>query len=350
MNFASDNCSGVHPLVMEALMRASTGHMASYGEDPIMDEVRQTVRDLFEAPDAAVYLVATGSTANSLALATYVDPWSVIYSHSAAHIRQDECGAPEFYTGGARLVGIDGADGKITATDLADTIADTPKGDVHTYQRGAVSITNTTEAGTVYSCDEVAAIGAVAHQFKLPLHLDGARFANALVREGCTPAELTWKSGVDALSFGGTKNGLMGVEAVVLFDAEKAWEFELRRKRGGHLFSKHRFLSAQMQAYLTDDLWLDLANTANGRAAQLSSGLLGIDGVELCHPVQANMVFLRASRARHRRVMAAGANYSLAPFNTSLDGDDSEVLTSRLVCSWSTTENEVDQILDQFSA
>ncbi len=345
MNFASDNCSGAHPLVMDAIVRANTGYMPSYGEDPIMDIVRQQVRDLFEAPNAAVYLVATGSTSNSLALATVVKPWSAIYSHRHAHIQSDECGAPEFFTGGARLVGIDGAGGKISAMELEDAISSTPKGDVHSYQRGAISITNTTEAGTVYSCDEVAAIGAVAQQYKLPLHMDGARFANALVSEGCSAAEMTWKSGVDVLSFGGTKNGLMGVEAVVLFDPELAWEFELRRKRAGHLLSKHRFLSAQMQAYLTDDLWLDLANTANNRAAQLSSGLLGIEGANLSHPVQANMVFMEVSRAKHRRAIAAGAAYSLAPFSSSLEGDDAEILSSRLVCSWSTTEAAVDQFL-----
>ena len=348
MNFFSDNASGVHPKVLAALNRANDGHATPYGDDVIMDYVRQQVRELFEAPDAAVYLVPTGSAANALALATYIQPWQMIYGHAEAHINIDECGAPEFYSGGARLVGLEGPNGKISPQTLESAIQTTPQGDVHAYQRGAVSITNTSEAGTVYSCDEVAAVSAVAKQHQIPLHMDGARFANAVAALGCTPADLTWRSGVDVLSFGGTKNGLMGVEAVIMFEPEKAWEFELRRKRGGHLLSKHRYLSAQMRAYLTDGLWLDMARTANARGARLADGLSGIDGVEIAYPVQANMVFPNISRAKHRAAIDAGAVYALAPFGTPLGGDDAEILASRMVCSWSTTEDEVDQLLDLF--
>ena len=190
------------------------------------------------------------TAANALALAILTPPWGAVFCHRNAHVEEDECGAPEFYTGGAKLVLIDGPDARITPEALRATVIATAQGGVHNTQRGPVTITNATEAGTVYSAAEVAALCTVAREFGLPVHMDGARFANALVAAGCTPAEMTWKAGVDVLSFGGTKNGCMGVEAVVIFDPAKAWEFELRRKRGGHLFSKHRYLSAQMDAYL----------------------------------------------------------------------------------------------------
>ncbi|MEE9387638.1 MAG: low specificity L-threonine aldolase [Paracoccaceae bacterium] len=348
MNFASDNCSGVHPLVMDALVQANTGHAASYGDDAIMDRVSARFREVFEAPDAEVFLVATGSAANAVSLATLVEPWHAIYCHQHSHIQADECGAPEFYTSGARLVGINSDDGKITPGQLENAVKATPKGDVHTYQRGAVSLTNTTEAGTVYSCEELAAITAVARANTLPVHLDGARFANAVAHLGCSPAQASWKSGVDVLSFGGTKNGLMGVEAVVLFNPKKAWELQLRRKRGGHLFSKHRFLSAQMDAYLGDDLWLKTARAANLRAQQLSAGLNKIAGVKVTQSVQANIVFMQATRAQHRQAQAAGAKYSMAPYDTPMQGDADEILHARMVCSWSTTEQDVADMVAAF--
>ncbi|MGR3344624.1 MAG: threonine aldolase family protein [Paracoccaceae bacterium] len=346
MHFVSDNCAPVHPRVMDALMRANQGYATSYGDDAIMDRVRARLREVFEAPEAAIYLVGTGGAANALALATYVQPWQAIYCHCRAHMETDECGGLAFYSGGATLVLIDGSQGKLAPEALASAISASPQCDVHAVQRGAVSITNASEAGTVYSCAEVAAISAIAKRDKLPLHMDGARFANALVSLGCTPAELTWKSGVDVLSFGGTKNGLMGVEAVVMFDPAHAWEFELRRKRGGHLFSKHRYLSAQMEAYLGDDLWLNTARTANAMAARLSAGLAAISGASLVYPTQANMVFVRISRARHRRAKQDGATYFLMPTNTAPEGADDEVLAARLVCSWSTTKEDVDEFLN----
>ncbi len=346
MIFTSDNASPVHPAVMEALARANDGFAMPYGADPIMDGVRARIRDIFEAPEAAVYLVATGTTANVLSLACHAAPWQTIYCHRDAHIQMDECGAPEFYTGGAKLVLLDGDDARFSPETLREAIETTPQGFVHSVQRGVVSLTNATEAGAVYGPDDVAAIGAVARAYGLPLHMDGARFANALVSTGASPAEMTWKAGVDVLSFGGTKNGLMGVEAVVLFDPARAWEFELRRKRGGHLFSKHRYLSAQMQAYLQDDLWLEMARAANRAATRLSSGVLKIPGARLVHPTQANAVFAGWPRAGHRRAQDAGAAYYFWPeMGASLDGPDDEILTARLVCSWCTADAEVDRFL-----
>ena len=346
MHFRSDNFSPVHPRVMDALVRANQGYATSYGDDTIMDRVRARLREVFEAPEAAVYLVGTGGAANALALATYVQPWQAIYCHRSAHMETDECGGLAFYSGGATLALVDGSHGKLAADGLASAISATRHGDVHAIQRGAVSITNASEAGTVYSCDEVAAISAIAKRDKLPLHMDGARFANALASLGCSPAQLTWKSGVDVLSLGGTKNGLMGVEAVVMFDPEKAWEFELRRKRAGHLFSKHRYFSAQIEAYLTDDLWLNTARTANAMAARLSAGLSSTPGASIIYPTQANIVFAKLSRARHRDAMQAGAVYFLMPTDSLSEGPDDEMLAARLVCSWCTTQADVDKFLE----
>jgi threonine aldolase len=310
-----------------------------------MDEVRSEIRRVFEAPEAAVYLVATGTAANALSIACLTSPWGAVYCHDAAHAEVDECGAPEFYTGGAKLVKVPGAHGKIAPTALDAAIRGTAQGVVHGVQRGVVTITNATEAGTVYSAAEVAALGKVAKSYGVPVHMDGARFANAVARAGCTPAEMTWKAGVDVLSFGGTKNGCLGVEAVVLFDPSRAWEFELRRKRGGHLFSKHRYLSAQMAAYLRGGLWLRLAAHANAMAARLSAGMAALPGGSLVHPTEANAVFAAWPRAGHRAAMAKGAAYYLWPFDQPEEGPDDQALSARLVCSWCTTEGDIDALL-----
>jgi len=347
MFFASDNTSGAHPKVMDAIVAANDGYAMPYGADPIMDEVRDMIRARFEAPQAEVYLVATGSSANALSLACLCPPWATIFAHENSHIEEDECGAPEFFTGGSKITLVGGADAKMSPDALRAAIAHTGRAGVHNVQRGAVSITNATEAGAVYSVSDIAALNAVAEEFDLPVHLDGARFANALVSTNATPAEMTWKAGVDILSFGGTKNGCMGVEAVVIFnpDVHSPWEFELRRKRGGHLFSKHRYLSAQMKAYLTDDLWLTLARHSNAMAQRLSQGILDIDGAKLMHPTMGNQVFAYWPRSGHRTAMDAGAKYYFWPFDQALEGDDNELLSARLVASWSTTEDDVDRFL-----
>ena len=343
MSFKSDNCGPAHPAIMQALSEANQGFAPSYGADDLTAQVEAKLREVFEAPEASIHLVATGTAANSLALSTITQPWQTIFCTPLAHIHTDECHAPEFYTGGAKL-SLVGDDDKMTPDALQTAIEGWSLGDVHCSQRGPVSLTQVTEMGRVYSLDELSALTATAARYDLPVHLDGARFANALVALGCTPAEMTWKAGVDAVSFGGTKNGCLGVEAVIFFNPEKAWEFELRRKRAAHLFSKHRFLAAQMLGYLTDDLWLTMARTANAKAARLADGLRSVpDCVFLAEP-QANMIFATLPRATHQRLMAGGAQYGLnqGPLDT---GPADEPLSMRLVCDWSISDEAIDHFI-----
>ena len=344
MYFASDNTGPVHPNVMAALARANEGYAMPYGADDIMAQVTTRIREIFEAPEAAVYLVATGTAANSISLATLTRPFDTIFCSPEAHIHEDECNAPEFYTGGAKLTLVPAEDAKMSSDALRNSIAGEETRGVHGPQRGPVSITNVTERGTVYSVSEIKALCDVAKGFDLPVHLDGARFANALVALGCTPAEMTWKAGVDVVSFGGTKNGCMGVEAVIFFDPKHAWEFELRRKRGGHLFSKNRYLAAQMLAYLEGDLWLDLARQSNAANARLVRGLKQIDGIVFLHEPDANMSFAGWTRAGHQRLHDAGAAYYI--WEGQLDGDNpDEILTARMVADWSMSDENVDRFI-----
>ena len=343
MTFASDNCGPAHPRIIEALVRTNESYAPSYGADDLMTQTRHRLREIFEAPEAMVHLVATGTAANALALATLAQPWQTIYCTPLAHINCDECQAPEFYTGGCKLSLVGAAD-KMTTAELSAAIAGAGHGNVHVAQPGPVSLTQVTEMGQLYTLDELMALSATAAAHGLPVHLDGARFANALVALGCTPAEMTWKAGIDAVSFGGTKNGCLGVEAVIVFNPARTWEFELRRKRAGHLFSKHRFLSAQMLAYLADDLWLDMARAANARAARLAEGLRSLPDCTFLAAPQANMIFATLPRATHRRLHAAGAPYGLR--TGLLDGaDPAEPLSMRLVCDWSVSDAAIDRFV-----
>ncbi|WP_163846767.1 threonine aldolase family protein [Pseudooceanicola aestuarii] len=342
MFFASDNAGPAHPAILSALGAANTGFASGYGADPLTIAVTQQLREIFEAPEASVHLVATGTAANALALATLANPWDTIFCTPDAHIQQDECNAPEFFAGGAKLTLV-GTGDKLTPDTLRTAVAAEQSRGVHGPQRGPVAITQATERGRIYSVAEITELTAVAREFGIPAHLDGARFANALVALNCTPADMTWRAGVDAVSFGGTKNGCLGVEAVIFFDPARAWEFELRRKRGAHLFSKHRFLAAQMQAYLTDGLWLDLARRANASMARLADGLRGIEGVRFTAEPQANMLFPEIPRHMHDRLQAAGAVYYL--WDGAETGAPEDRLTLRLVTDWSLPEAEIDRFL-----
>ena len=342
MNFASDNCSGVHPAVMAALAAANDGHVASYGSDALTRAAEERVREVLGAPDAAVLFTATGTAANAISLAGAVRPWERIFCNEDAHIETSECAAPEMFTGGAKLTLIPGEGGLIDA-DALDRAASFWAGEgLGGGKPGAISITNATEWGRVWMPDMVAEIAAIARQHKLVLHMDGARFANAVAASGAAPADLTHRAGVDLLSFGGTKNGAMGVEAVVAFDPEFADRLAFTRKRSGHLLSKHRYLSAQFYALLEGGLWLDLACHANDMAALLAEGLQDVEGARLVHPAEANQVFAVLPADAHDRARAAGATYFKW---SSLDEADQDEVTIRLVCSWNTTEAEVEALL-----
>ncbi|NEX47508.1 threonine aldolase family protein [Pseudotabrizicola algicola] len=338
MFFASDNGAPVHPAVFAAMERANSGYALSYGNDPATEALRDRIRTVFEAPEAEVLLLTTGTAANALALSVLTPPWATTFCHRHAHIAEDECGAPEFFSGGAKLTLIDGPHGKIAPDALEQTIAQTG-GSVHVAQRGALSLTNVTEAGTVYTTAELSALTAIAKAHGLPVHLDGARFANALAATGATPAEMSWRAGVDVLTLGGTKNGLLAAEAVVLFNPAQAWEAALRRKRAGHLNSKLRFVAAQFDAWFEADRWLDMARHANSMAARLARGLSALPGAEVVHPSHANIIFAQLPATAHTRAKASGAVYY-----------QSDETLCRLVASWSTTGAEVDALLAAFAA
>lgn len=342
MFFASDNSGPAHPRVMAALAQANQGHAAPYGNDDLSDRAADALRTLFEAPDAAVYLVATGTAANALALACLARPWDTIFCTAAAHVQVDECNAPEFYSGGAKL-SLVGTEDRMQPAALTEAMTRHISGDLHMAQCGPVTLTQVTEWGTLYELQDLHTLSDIAHGFGSAVHLDGARFANAVAALGCTPADMSWKAGIDVVSFGGTKNGLLGVEAVVIFDPARAREFELRRKRGAHLASKHRFLAAQILAYTEDDLWLDMARRANANCARLAAGLRSCGAVEFAYEPQANMIFCALPRDLHRHLQASGAQYSLFG---SLEGPAQEPLSCRLVCDWSLTSEQIDQFLD----
>jgi threonine aldolase len=335
VNFASDNTAPASPEIMAALAAANEGAVRSYGADPITERFRARINGVFER-DVIAHPVATGTAANALALATLVRPFGAVICAEEAHIATDECGAPEFYTGGAKLITLPSADGKITPAHIKAVMARAVDGGVHHVLPEAVSITQATEWGTVYSVAEVAAIAACSHAHGLKLHMDGARFANALAHLECTPAALSWQAGVDVLSFGATKNGAVAAEAVVFFDAACADGFERRRKRAGQLWSKLRYLSAQLEAYLDGDLWRRNAAHANAMAARLVAGLSALPGVAPVQKPQANELFMAMPDTLIEGLLAQGAYFYRW---ISLPNDSRSIV--RLVTAFSTTPEEV---------
>ena len=331
--FASDNISSACPEVMEALAKANEANSPSYGEDPWTRDLAVRLGEIFETP-VTVFPVTTGTAANALALSTLTPAFGKIFCHELAHINTDECGAPELFTGGAKLIDMPGANGRITAQALEETIYGA--GNVHHAQPASVSITQACESGTVYSIEEIEAIAAVAHSHNLSMHMDGARFANALVTLGVTPAQMTWQAGIDVLSFGGTKNGCLTAEAVVFFKPELVGDFPFLQKRAGQLLSKSRFISSQFAGYLADDVWMRNARQANAMAQRLSKGLADLPGLELAYPTQSNEVFVVMPAALIDRLSATG----LAINDEELDGK-----AVRFVAAWNTTESEVDALL-----
>ncbi len=336
MNFCSDNVTGAAPEILAAIGEANAGSLPAYGDDALTLRVLGRIAEVFER-DADVFLVATGTAANALSLSVMTPPYGAVFCHPDAHIECDECGAPEFFTGGAKLVHLPSNDGKVHA-DALRTALDAPDHGVHHVQSAAVSLTQASEAGTVYSPDEIAGITDLAHARGLKVHMDGARFANALVSLGCSPAEATWKAGIDILCFGASKNGALAAEAVVIFDKALAETFAYRRKRAGHLFSKMRFLAAQFDAYLNDGLWLHLAEHANAMAERLADGLAAVPGATFRHPVQANEIFVELPEPVIRGQEAGGFQFYRWP------GDGAKLL--RLVTAFNTNEADVDAFVD----
>ena len=306
MNFASDNAYGALPQVLDALVRANEGAVRPYGADPYTESLPARFAALFER-DVAVYPVVTGTAANALALACLTPPHGAIFCHAQSHIMDSECGAPEFFSHGAKLIGIAGVDGKLSLESITAAIDAVPRGFVHTNQPFAVSLSQPTEMGTVYSLVEIAAIADACHARGVKLHLDGARFACALDSLKATPAEATWQCGVDVLSFGASKGGTLGAEAVVFFDPADARDFAYRRKKGGHLVSKMRFVSAQLHAFVEDGLWLQAAARANALAQTLAEGLRPLGAVRIVGAVQTNMVFAQMPVELAARLREAGA-------------------------------------------
>jgi threonine aldolase len=288
--FASDNWAGAHPRIIDAIARCAKDSDAAYGEDDLTRRVERRIADIFER-ECAVFLVGTGTAANALALAALTPPYGAIYCHPDAHINTDESGAPEMYTG-AKLVTADGPHGKIDPGVLQTTLDEATVHGVHRVKPALVCLTNQTELGAVYTPSEISALSGIATSRSLGLFQDGARFANAVSALGRSPAEMTWKAGVDAMTFGATKNGAVAAEAIVFFHPEDARDFGHRRKRGGQLWSKLRFLSAQFDAYLDNDLWLTNAAHANAMARRMATDLTGIPGVTLVHPADGNEVFV----------------------------------------------------------
>lgn len=350
MNFTSDNWAGVHPAITENLARHASGMAAAYGTSELDRKIERRFSELFER-EVAVFFVGTGTAANSLALASVNRPGGVAFCHREAHIVKDECGAPEYFTGGGRLQTVDGAAGKLRPELLLRELGHFRAGYIHTGQPMAVSVTQATEVGTVYQPDEVAAIAEICKGHGLPLHMDGARFANALVSLGLTPAEMTWKQGVDVVSFGGTKNGCWCAEALVYFHPEQAKDLPYIRKRAAQLFSKTRFIAAQFEAYLADGLWLELAARANGTAARLAEAVRGNPHCRLAWEVQANEVFVIADGglAEKWKKFGVGCHLWPAPGDVVESLREGEVVV-RLVTSFSTTDEEVAAFRDLLAA
>jgi threonine aldolase len=331
-HFASDNYAGICPEALQALLSANNGHASAYGDDDWTRRVSDRLRELF-ATDCDVYFVFNGTAANSLALASLCQSYHSVICHELAHVATDECGGPEFFSNGSKLLSAKGENGKLTPDAVLEVIE--RRSDIHYPKPRVVTLTQVTEVGTLYRTDEVAAIADLAHRKGLRVHMDGARFANAIASLGVTPADMTWRAGVDVLCFGGTKMGLPVGEAVVFFDRSLAEDFAWRCKQAGQLASKMRFLSSPWLGILEDEAWLRHARHANAMAQRLSTGLAKIPGASLMFPTEANGVFACLSPAVQDGLRERGWRFY------SFIGAGG----SRFMCAWDTTPERVDALL-----
>jgi threonine aldolase len=333
-NFASDNTAPICPEGWAALKEANLGYAAAYGEDQWTDRVCDRIREIFET-DCGVYFVFTGSAANALALAQTCLSFRSILCHQNAHIQTDECGGPEFFTGGSKLLLVGGGNGKIDIGQAKALLI--RQNDLHSHKPGVLSIAQATEFGTVYTRDEVAATTELARSNELLVHMDGARFANAIASLNCAPKTITWEVGVDVLCFGGTKNGMAAGELVIFFNKAVSREFDYRVKQAGQLGSKMRFLAAPWLGLLTEDVWLRNAQHANRAARELASRLQDKANVEIVFPVQANAVFARMDDKLAQGLQARGWR-----FYKFIEPD-----VYRLMCSWATTERDIADFVNE---
>lgn len=338
MNFMSDNAYGAAPEMLEALHAANEGCAPAYGDDAWTAKLRSEMSRVFER-EVWVYPVLTGTAANALALAAIVPAYGAIFCHQDAHIASDECGAPEFFSGGARLVTLDSAEGKVLPKQVENALAKFEKGCVHRSQPAAISITQASELGTCYRPEAICALAALAARHDMKLHMDGARLGNAIAWLGCTPAEVTWRAGVDVLSFGATKNGALGAEAVVFFHEKAAAEFGYRRKQAGHLVSKMRFVSAQLVCAIEQGRWLGWAARANALAQRLAVRLAAVKDVEIAFPVESNTVFAFLPESLIVRLRDQGARFY------EWEAADRERKLVRFVTSSATPEKDVEQLI-----
>ena len=332
--FASDNVTGACPEVMDAVVAANSGIATSYGDDEWSSRLQTKLSEIFET-DVEVFLAVSGTASNALALSSLAPVFGKIYCHELSHINTDECGAPELFTGGAKLIPMRSSNGRIKANELAETIRGS--GNVHVTQPSVVSITQSCETGTVYQLDEIKAISKIARKHKMSVHMDGARFANALASLDVSPAEMTWKSGVDVLTLGGTKNGCLAAEAIIFFKPNMVGNFPYLHKRSGQLLSKMRFISSQLEAYVTDDLWIRNAQHSNSMAKILSEGLNAFSNIELAYPTQSNEVFVYLPRELIDYLNNAGYDIN----EEELDGK-----AVRFVTAWNSELKDVDRLLE----
>jgi threonine aldolase len=332
MRFYSDNTATAAPEILTAIADANHGHAIGYGSDPWTQRLDAVLGNFF-GTQVRAFPVATGTAANSLSLATLSPPWGAIYAHDEAHIAVDECGAPQFFTGGAQLVSLPGEHGKLTCETIAAAVDKHPA-NVHTVQPAVISLTQATELGTAYRPEEIAAISRLARERGLKVQMDGARFANAVAFLGCHPGDVTWRAGVDVLSFGATKNGALAAEAAVFFNLELVRDFEFRRKRAGHLLSKSRFVSAQLLAYVETGVWQRNARRANELAQRIGRAA----GDSLLHPVEANEVFVHLGEARKAQLRSAGFEF--------YDWGPKDCGEARFVASWDQPEQDVHTLVD----
>jgi threonine aldolase len=337
MDFTSENTAPVHPAIVDAVVKANSGYATNFEAEAWTKRAHERLEDFFEC-DLSAFTVLTGTAANAIALGAMVPPYGAILCHWDAHIETDECGAPEMFTFGARQIPLHGEHGKLDPGALETYLKEARFGVVHALQPATLSLTQLTEAGTAYTPTEITTLTGIARRFGLSVHMDGARFANAVASLGATPAEVTWKAGIDIITLGTTKSGTFGAETIVSFKPEFAKALSFSRKRSGHLVPKSRFLGAQIEAYVENDLWLENARHANDAAQRLSKGLAAVAGVQIVHPTEGNEVFAAMPLAMTDQLINEGfkfhRDWRLHPRH------------NRFVMSWAASFDDIDALIE----